>query len=131
MTVPTAEKFADPTNHLGCRPRDARLAPDMGSPFGRSPPPLRGVVVESSLFHVGGSTRLWVNNSGMRASSFIVAALLITACGQSEHSSAHTPMVVNRQVVFRDIKIQPNAIGGRWTCPSRASVGSGRWRVRE
>jgi hypothetical protein len=47
---------------------------------------------------------------GMRASSFIVAALLITACGKSEQSSARTPMVVNRQVVFRDIKIQPNAI---------------------
>src|SRR3984957_15570842 len=47
---------------------------------------------------------------GMRASSFIVAALLITACGKSEQSSALTPMVVNRQVVFRDIKIQPNAI---------------------
>jgi hypothetical protein len=47
---------------------------------------------------------------GMRASGFIVAALLITACGKSEHSSARTPMVVNRQVLFRDIKIQPSAI---------------------
>jgi len=47
---------------------------------------------------------------GMRASSFIVAALLISACGKSEHSSARAPMVVNRQVLFRDIKIQPSAI---------------------
>jgi hypothetical protein len=48
--------------------------------------------------------------SGLRANYIAVLGMLITSCGNSENLTAAKSIVVDRQVLFRDIKIQPNAI---------------------
>jgi hypothetical protein len=48
--------------------------------------------------------------SGLRANYIAVLGMLIASCGNSENLTAAKSIVVDRQVLFRDIKIQPNAI---------------------